>query len=139
MQNITSFQLFGTIILSFIGFAFRLSLHYKNSNTWPKFSMIISMFIFSMGTAGLTFLYTFEKDWAVSIKLLYIWFGSFFGTTIVSALDNLDVKFFTGIAKEIVLKIFNIKDNKNGEQSSDESDGEVQETTEMSEDEENRS
>lgn len=132
MQNITSLQIIAVIIVSIVGFAFRLGLEYYNKKEkLPSFTKIFFMFIFSIGAAFLMFLYTYERQLKLTINLLLIWAASFFGSVVILGLGSIKGEFFAEIFKDLLRKWLNNK-----------TDGtitnrEISEESKMSEDEEN--
>ena len=114
MQNINSLQIIAVMIVSVVGFAFRLGLEYYNKNEkLPNITKIIFMFIFSIGAAFLMFLYTMEKEITLSINLLLIWAASFFGSVVIVGLGSIKGDFFAELFKDFLRKWLNNKtDNK---------------------------
>lgn len=129
MQNITSLQILAVVLVSIIGFAFRLGIEYYSKNEkLPDIKRIIFMFIFSMGAALLMFIFTFERNIRLSINLILIWAASFFGSVIVLGLGSIKGDFFAELFKDLLRKWLNSK--------SDGISKEIYENEEMSKDDE---
>jgi len=133
MQNITSLQIAAVIIVSIIGFAFRLGLEYYNKKeVLPGGTKIFFMFIFSIGAAFLMFLYTLDKDIKLSINLILIWAASFFGSVVIVGLGSIKSEFFAEFFKDFIRKWANNK--VNGESTTPLTDGETENYEEMPKD-----
>ncbi|MBS1776300.1 MAG: hypothetical protein JSS64_08485 [Bacteroidetes bacterium] len=113
MQNITSFQILGALVVSLIGFAFRLGIFYESKKKLPAFMSVFFLFIFSTGCAGLAFLYVIEKEWSATLKLIPIFFASFFGSIVVTGLGEIKPDFFKELFKDFLRKWLNSKTGSN--------------------------
>ena len=126
MQEVTSSQIISAIIVALIGFAFRLGLAYENDKKMPGMWNVVFLFLFSMGTGGLAFLFVIERGWTPTLKLIPIWAASFFGSMIVTGLGGIKGEFFADTFKDIIRKWV----NSNGKKD-EKSDGEIPTNDEM--------
>lgn len=113
MQNVTSFQILGALIVSLIGFAFRLGLYYENKKKLPGFASAFFLFVFSEGCAALCFVWVIEKEWTSTFKLIPVFFASFFGSILVTGLGEIKPEFFKELAQDILRKWLNAKPTNN--------------------------
>lgn len=127
-MQINSFQIVSALIVSVIGFAFRLGLEYEEKKRMPNFWSFMVLFFFSFGVAALVFLWVIEKEWTPTFKLIPIWAGSFFGIMIVRGFGSIKGDFFAGLLKDWMRKWVNNENKHNYE-----SDSEISKGTEVSE------
>ena len=136
--QITSFQIISAVIVSLIGFVFRLGLSYEVKKKLPNFLETAFLFFFSVGMGFMSFLFVIEKEnWTATLKLFTIAATSFFGSIIVSGLGSITPNFVAGLAKSWLKKWVN--SNSNNNENNGYTDSEIQGNEAMPADEEDKS
>lgn len=117
MQNITSFQIISALIAFLLGFICRMGLFWEHKRDKVKFITIFFMFIFSLTTSCILFIFGFEKQWSNTLTIIIISIASFFGSEVIPGLGAIKASFFTSIFKDMLKKWILNSDNsiENGE------------------------